>query len=58
MDLFPHRFPVFKSGRDTFVDIDLDRLRTRIGDYFRDDLSHDEIERRYPLAMRNPREYD
>ena len=59
MDLFPTSFPGVKSGRDTFVtDIDLDRLRTRIGDYFRDDLSHDEIERRYPLAMRNPREYD
>ena len=59
VDLFPTSFPGVKSGRDTFVtDIDLDRLRTRIGDYFKDDLSHDEIERRYPLAMRNPREYD
>ena len=59
VDLFPTSFPGVKSGRNTFVtDIDLDRLRTRIGDYFKDDLSHDEIERRYPLAMRNPREYD
>ena len=59
MDMFPTSFPGVKSGRDTFVtDIDLDRLRTRIGDYFKDDLSHDEIQRRYPLAMRNPREYD
>ena len=59
MDMFPTSFPGVKSGRDTFVtDIDLDRLRTRIGDYFKDDLSHDEIQRRYPRAMRNPREYD
>ena len=58
-DLFPTSFPGVKSGRDPFVtDIALDRLRARIGDYFKDDLSHDEIERRYPLAMRNPREYD
>ena len=59
MDLFPTSFPGVKSGRDTFVtDIDLGRLKTRIGDYFSHDLSHGEIERRYPFAMRNPREYD
>ena len=58
-DLFPVSFPGVKSGRDSFVvDIDLDKLRARIGDYFNADLSHDEIGRRYPTAMRNPREYD
>ena len=58
-ELFPVSFPGVKSGRDPFVtDIDKDRLRKRIGDYFNASLSHDEIERRYPLAMRNPREYD
>ena len=58
-DLLPTSFPGVKSGRDPFVvDIDLDRLRGRIDDYFNADLSHDEIERRYPTAMRNPREYD
>ena len=57
-DLLPTSFPGVKSGRDPFVvDVDLDRLRGRIDDYF-NDLSHDEIERRYPTAMRNPREYD
>ena len=54
-DLIPVSFPGVKSGRDPFVvDIDLDHLRRRIGDYFNSDLSHDEIERRYPTAMRNP----
>ena len=58
-DLLPVSFPGVKSGRDPFVvDIDLDQLRVRIGDYFNEDLSHDEIERRYPTAMRNPREYN
>ena len=58
-DLFPVSFPGVKSGRDPFVvDIDLDRLKGRIADYFDASLSHDEIARRYPTAMRNPREYD
>ena len=57
-DLFPVSFPGVKSGRDPFVvDIDLHRLRTRVADYFNLSLSHDEIGRRYPTAMRNPREY-
>ena len=58
-DLFPTSFPGVKSGRDPFVvDIDLDRLKRRIEDYFDSSLSHEEIERRYPTAMRNPREYE
>ncbi len=58
-DLFPVSFPGVKSGRDPFVtDIDKDRLRRRIGDYFNPVLSHNEIGRTYPTAMRNPREYD
>ena len=58
-DLFPASFPGVKSGRDPFVvDIDRDRLKGRTKDYFNSSLSHDEIERRYPSAMRNPREYD
>ena len=48
-DLFPVSFPGVQTGRDKFlVDTDLDRLRTRIADYFDADLSHDEIARRYP----------
>ena len=58
-DLFPKSYPGVKSGRDPFVvDIDLDRLKERIADYFDTDVSHNKIKRRYPTAMRNPREYD
>ncbi len=58
-DLFPTSFPGVKSGRDSFVvDIDLDRLKERIEDYFDPGIGHDEIARRYPSAMRNPKEYD
>ena len=58
-DLFPTSFPGIKSGRDPFVtDIDRDQLRKRIGDYFNAGLSHEDMERRYPLSMRNPKEYD
>ena len=53
-DLFPASFPGVHTGRDRLlVDIDLDRLRARIADYFNPTLSHDEIARRYPAAMRN-----
>ena len=51
--LFPTSFPGVKTNRDPFLfDIDFDRLRRRIADYFNADLSHDEIARRYPIAMR------
>ena len=53
-DLFPVSFPGVKTSRDGFlVDTDLDRLRARIGDYFNESLSHDEIARRYPGAMKS-----
>ena len=53
-DLFPVSFPGVKTDRDWFlVDIDLDRLKARIADYFDPALSHEEIARRYPAAMRN-----
>ena len=53
-DLFPKSFPGVQTKRDSFlIDIDLDRLRERIADYFDPALSHDEIERRYPAAMKS-----
>ena len=53
-ELFPTSFPGVKTSRDAFlVDIDLDRLRARIADYFDPDLSHEDIARRYPIAMRS-----
>ena len=52
-DLFPTSFPGVKTNRDSFVfDIDLKRLRERISDYFNEELSHEEVARRYPAAMR------
>ena len=53
-DLFPTSFPGVKTDRDAFlIDIDIDRLRTRITAYFNPGLTHGEIARRYPAAMRN-----
>ena len=51
-ELFPVSFPGVKTSRDGFlVDVDLDRLRARIGDYFDPALNHEEIARCYPGVM-------
>ena len=53
-DLFPESFPGVKTDRDGFlVDIDRRLLEQRISDYFNPNLTHEEIARRYPAAMRN-----
>ena len=53
-DLFPTSFPGVTTNRDSFlVDVDLSRLKVRISDYFNADVSHDEIARRYPPAMKD-----
>ena len=58
-ELFPASFPGVKTSRDGFlVDIDLDRLKARIADYFDPALSHEEIARRYPSAMRRAKRFD
>ena len=58
-DLFPARFHGVLTNRDAFlVDVDLDRLRERVGDYFDPNLSHEEIERRYPSAMKSTARFD
>ena len=52
-DLFPVSFPGVKTSRDGFlIDVDLDRLKARIGDYFDKNISNEEIARRYPEAMK------
>ena len=52
--LLPASFPGVHTGRDRFlIDIDLERLRTRVSDYFNGSLSHEDIERLYPAAMRS-----
>ena len=58
-DLFPTSFPGVKTSRDAFlVDVDRDRLKARIADYFNPDLSHDEVARRYPAVMRATARFD
>ena len=58
-DLFPVSFPGVKTSRDGFlVDVDLDRLKARIHDYFDAALSHEEIARRYPGAMKTTARFD
>ena len=53
-DLFPVSFPGVQTKRDSFlIDIDLDRLKKRVGDYFDPALSYEEIARRYPGAMKS-----
>ena len=51
-DLFPTWFPGVQTKRDSFlIDVDLDRLKKRIADYFDPGNSHDEIAQRYPDAV-------
>ena len=59
VDLFPVSFPGIKTSRDGFlVDVDLDRLRVRVADYFDATLSHEEIARRYPGVMKTTARFD
>ena len=51
-DLFPTSFPGVKTSRDAFlIDVDLDRLKERVRDYFNSELSHEEIAKGYPSVM-------
>ena len=53
-DLFRTKFHGVLTNRDAFlVDIDLDRLRGRVNDYFDPSLNHTQIVDSYPAAMRN-----
>ena len=58
-DLFPVSFPGVQTGRDAFVvDVDLERLKKRVGDYFDTSLTHEEIARRYPRVMADTARFD
>ena len=51
-DLLPVNFSGINTNRDAFViDVDLDRLEERIGDYFNPVLDDETIRKRYPTAM-------
>ena len=59
LDLFPASFPGVKTSRDGFlVDVDIDRLKTRVAEYFDAAVSREEIGRRYPAIMKSSRRYD
>ena len=58
-DLFATSFSGAKTNRDSFlVDIDLDKLRQRVADYFNADLGHDVIAQRYPAIMKTAKHFD
>ncbi len=58
-DLFPTSFPGVKTSRDAFLlDIDRDRLETRVAEYFDPDLSDEEIARSHPGVMRSTARFD
>ena len=58
-DLFPTSFPGVKTSRDGFlVDVDLDRLKQRVADYFDAGVGHEEIARRYPGVMKSTARFD
>ncbi len=58
-ELFAKSFPGVQTARNGFlIDIDLDRLKARIGDYFDERLGDEEIARRYPAAMRRTARFD
>ncbi|MCY3657285.1 MAG: N-6 DNA methylase [Chloroflexi bacterium] len=58
-DLFPASFPGVKTSRDSFlVDVDRSRLTARLAEYFDPALSHEELARRHPSAMRSTAGFD
>ena len=58
-ELFPVSFPGVTTSRDGFlVDVDLDRLKSRIADYFDAGLSHEAMARRYPGVMKTTARFD
>ncbi len=58
-DLFPDKFHGVLTNRDGFlVDVDLDRLKARISDYFNPGISHEYVSRRYPRAMKDTGRFD
>ena len=58
-ELLPVSFPGVKTSRDALlIDVDLDRLRKRTADYFDRRMSHEEVRRRYPAAMKTTAGFD
>ena len=59
VELFPVYFCGVNTNRDKLlVEIDFEQLKARIADYFNPDLSHSEIARLYPVAMKTTARFD
>ena len=59
IELLPTHFHGILTNRDAFlVDVDLDRLKARVAEYFNPRLSHETVGRRYPEAMRHNARFD
>ena len=53
-DLFPMYFPGVQSKRDAFlIDIEMEKLKARLGEYFDSSVSNNAIEASYPSAMKS-----
>ena len=58
-ELFPIQFGGVNTNRDAFVvDIDLEALKLRMGDYFNSTFSHEDILARHPAAMTDRARYE
>ena len=58
-DLFPTSFPGVKTSRDAFlVDVDLERLRARMAEFFDPGLSNAAIARRHSSVMRSTQRFE
>ena len=58
-ELFPAWFQGSETGRDSFlIDVDLDRLKKRVIDYFDPRVSHEEMARRHPVVMKDTARFD
>ena len=58
-ELFPKSFPGITTSRDSFlVDVDLERLKARVAEYFDSSMSHEDIARRYPRVMQKTARFD
>ena len=59
IDIFNFRSPGIKTSRDEFlVDIDVERLRSRVAEYFDRSVSNDEIAERYPRIMESGKRFE
>ena len=53
-ELFPVSFPGVQSKRDAFlIDIEIDKLKARVGEYFDPSVSGNDIATKYPSAMKS-----